>query len=76
MIIKKVPQKKSGSRADDGESKKINYVLNPKKIQEQKTEVKEAARREKEKSYQTQSKYHYSRKILICDKEQETSTAL
>lgn len=56
-IKKKSPQKKFSNRADSEESKKIHYVLNPKKIKEKKTEAKEAERREKEKSYQTQSEY-------------------
>lgn len=62
----KTQQKKFDSKLEDEQRKKIHYVLNPKKIKEQKTNIKEAELREKEKSYQAQSKY-YSREILTCD---------
>lgn len=55
-ITKKSPQKKATRISD--EDKKINYVLNPKKIREKMMEVKEMERREKEKSYQTQSEHY------------------
>lgn len=53
---KSAPQKKATRISD--EDKKINYVLHPKKIREKMIEAKETERREKEKSYQTQSEYY------------------
>lgn len=58
--IKKQPAQKKEVSNNDGDKKKINYVLNPKKIKERITEVKEMERREKEKSYQTQSERYYA----------------
>lgn len=55
-IKKNAPQKKAPRITD--EDKKINYVLNPKKIQEKMMEVKEMERQAKEKSYQTQSEHY------------------
>lgn len=57
-IKNNVSKTKTSKGSDPDESKKIHYVLNPKKIKEKMLEVKETERRAKEKSYQTQSKFY------------------
>lgn len=68
-IKNNVSKKEANSEsANDDDSKKIHYVLNPKKIQEKILEVKETERLGKEKSYQKQSKFYWFRKDFNFDK--------